>query len=350
MDWTASGISNTFDYEVLDSALGHVGWLDSVTGGSLVQAHRGDYRVSASLDIDGEVPPVNGYIRIWHTAVLDGEEARTCLATLVPEPMDGDYESGRWTGSLELYSGMKRMDTDLRVRDVGLAAGGNLATAWANRVSGAGSVPLVSSSISADATASRAMVFEFGGSWLHEAHIIADALGGYIGVADTGEVTLEKYVAPARRSASWSLVTGPSSAILPGIGLDRAEVCNRVIARYEDNGRKYYANAVLDSSHPWSRNRIGRWEAATLDVEAVSAPIQSNLDALAERELDARAGVGDVYEARILFDPAIRPGTVGTVVYADSPDDAGVAFKAFCSQREVALDAGMVTTLTLEEM
>ena len=53
---------------------------------------------------------------------------------------------------------------------------------------------------------------------------------------------------------------------------------------------------------------------------------------------------------RTLYDPAIAPGTVGDVRYADSPDDPGLSVRAFCSQREVALDAAMTTTLTLEEL
>ena len=82
----------------------------------------------------------------------------------------------------------------------------------------------------------------------------------------------------------------------------------------------------------------------------VAAPVQSNLDRIVANELASRSSTGNVYEVRALFDPSVRPGTVGTVAYADSPRDAGLSFRAFCSQREIQLDPAMTMTLTLEEM
>lgn len=350
MDWSASGILNTFEFELLDGGLNHTGWLDGVTGGSVVQAYRGDYRVTGTIECDGEFPPMSGYVRIWHTATLGAETVLTCLATLVADKPRGEYADGRWTGSVDLYSGMKRMDTTLRMKDAGIAKNRNLSEYWEGLVSGPGSVPRIEPGISLTAGATKAYVLEFGETWLSEAHVVADALGGYNEIADTGEVVLAPYIAPANRSASWSLVTDADSVVLPGVGLDPAEVVNRVVARYEDDGKLYYSSAQLDDAHPWSRGSIGRWEMRSVDADAVAAPIQANLDKLAQKELDSAAGVGDRYEVRCLFDPDIRPGTVGTLTYSDGPGSPGITLTAFCSQREVELDAAMTMTLTLEEM
>ena len=350
MDWSASGILNTFEFELLDGGLNHSGWLDGVTGGSVTQTYRGDYRVTGSIECDGEFPPMSGYVRIWHTATLGSETVRTCLATLVADNPRGDYVNGRWTGDVDLYSGMKRMDTSLRMKDTGIAKNRNLSDYWSGLVTAPGSVPLIEPGISLTAGATKAYVLEFGETWLTEAHMVADALGGYIEVADTGEVVLTPYIAPANRSASWSLVTDADSIVLPGVGRDPAEIVNRVAARYEVDGKRYYGSAQLDPAHPWSRNNIGRWEMRSVDADAVASPIQTNLDKLAAKELDSAAGVGDRYEVRCLFDPSIRPGTVGTLTYIDSPGSEGITLTAFCSQREIDLDAGMVMTLTLEEM
>jgi hypothetical protein len=123
---------------------------------------------------------------------------------------------------------------------------------------------------------------------------------------------------------------------------------NRVIARYESNGKVSYAASTVDPSHPWSYANIGRIVTETVDDPQGSGT--GWLQKLTDRELAARTSAKGLYEVVTLFDPAIQPGTVGTVRYADSPDDGGLQFKAFCSQREIQLDATMTTTLTLEEL
>lgn len=350
MDWHSSGIENTFEFETLTRGLAHTGWLENVTGGSIVQSYRGDYRVSASLELDGEIPGVNGYVRIWHTARKGGEAVRTCLATLVPEMPGMEYRLGRWTGSLDLYSGMKRLETSVWRADSGIAKNTAIAAKWADFVRNAGSVPYTAPGISTSKKTSAAWVLEFGVPVLSTCHSLADALGGYIEVDEAGRVCLVPYVLPSRRSASWELASGIDSIVLIGVEREAPEICNRVVARYDADGKTYYSQAYLPSSHPWSRDRIGRQESYSMEVDEVAAPIQANLDKIAADELAARSATGSRYEVRALFDPSIKPGTVGTVSYADSPHDAGLSFRAFCSQREIELDAAMTMTLTLEEL
>ena len=350
MDWHASGITNSFEYELLDRSLAHTGWLGNVTGGTIEQSYRGDYRVTASLELDGDIPPVDGYVRIWHVATLDGETVRTCLATLVPELPDVEYRLGRWTGTVDLYSGMKRLETSVWRADSGIAKNTGIAARWATMVRDAGSVAYVAPGIAKGKKTSAAWVLEFGVPVLSTCHSLADALGGYIEVDEAGRVCLVPYVLPSRRSASWELASGIDSIVLVGVEREAPEICNRVVARYDADDKTYYSWAYLPSSHPWSIDRIGRQESYSMEVDEVAAPIQANLDKIARDELAARSATGSRYEVRALFDPSVRPGTVGTVSYADSPHDAGLSFRAFCSQREVELDAAMAMTLTLEEM
>ena len=348
MDWTATGISNSYEFELLDATLNHAGWLDGVTGGTITQTYRGDYRVTASLDTDGTAPPANRYVRIWNVATLGGETVRTPLATLMPDLPGGEYRLGRWTRSVDLYSAMKKLDTTLIVQDYGLAKNTAAASKWQQLVKSNGAVPLVSSGVSTTAKTASARVYEFSTPVLSILHELADTASAYIEVDPLGRVCLVPYVLPAKRGVSWRLQSGPESIMLVGVGLESPEPVNRVIARYESGGKVYYARSDVAASHPWSNARINR-----IVAEVIDDPVGSGtgwLQKLTDRELAARTGAKGLYEVTTLFHPAIQPGTVGTVSYWDSPDDGGLAFKAFCSQREIQLDAAMTTTLTLEEL
>lgn len=349
MDWHASGITNSYEYEVLDRSMNHLGWLDGVTGGTISQSYRGDYRVTASLELDGQIPSMNGYVRIWNVASLGGETVRTCLATLMPEIPGMDYVLGRWTGSLDLYSGMKRLDTSLWTKDYGIAKNTAIAPTWSKYVADAGSKPLVSSGISTTKKTGAAMVLEFGTPVLSTCHALADALGGYIEVDPQGRICLVPYVQPKKMGSSWRLQSDADGMMLVGVAKDSPEVVNRVVARYETGARVYYAASTVAAAHPWSFANIGRWETRSMDVDAPGSGT-GWLQKMADAELASLSDVGGRYEVRTLFDPAVKPGTVGTVAYTDSPDDGGLQFRAFCSQREIELDAAMTTTLTLEEI
>ena len=349
MDWHASGITNDFEFELLDRYLKHVGWLDGVTGGSIAEAYRGDYRVTGTLEFDGDAPPISEYVRIWAVSTLGDETVRTCLATLAPDPPSREYRYGRWVGSVDLYSAMKRLDTCLRNKDGGLGKNKLLADYWSYIVDFNGAVPVIGGGISKTKKTTKALVFEGGEPVLSSLHVVADALSGYIEVDAYGRVVLSKYVLPSKRSASWSLGSGGGSIMLIGVDETPPELCNRVIARFEDDdGKATYAAAYASASHPWSYESTGRKEAYFMDVGERTSTASNWLATLASQELAARMAAKSVFEVTTLFDPVVRTGTVGNVFYSDSPDDPGLSFKAFCSQREIALTPSMTTTLTLE--
>ena len=350
MDWHASGITNDFSYELLDNALAPVGWLDNVTGGSLTESYRGDYRMTATLELDGDIPPLKGYVRIWHTSTLGSETVRTCLATLCPEEPSMEYRYGRWVGSVDLYSAMKRMDTNLRNKDRSLAKNTSIPTFFSELARYSGAIGAVDGTIPSTSKTTKAYVFEFGDSLLSNAHVLADAVSGYIHAARDGRVRMTRYVLPSKRAQSWTLESGESSIMLVGLGREPEEMYNRVVARYEADGRKYYGQADLAASHPWSWSQTGQRVTYPMDVDMVATPIQTNLDKLAAQQLASLTATRASYEVTCLYDPAIVPGTVGAIHYADGPDGSGVDVRAFCSQRETALDPSMTMTLTLEEL
>lgn len=348
MDWHASGILNRFEFEVLDLKFNHIGWLDNVTGGSIEESYRGDYRVSASLDIDGQVPAITGYVRIWHVASLAGETVRTCLATLCPDTPALDYELGRWTGSIDLYSALKRLDQTVRTSPGGIGKNTLLANYFKTMVGWGGATALIGGGISKTARSTKSYLFEFGEPVLSNIHVIADALGGYVEVDPQGRICLVPYVVPSKRGETWRLGSGDDSILLPGLSSSPAEGVNRVAVRYETDAKTWYATSDAPSSDPRSRAQTGRVVAEAIDVDTVVGGGSGWLQRYADNELKSRLSTADLFEARCLFDPSIRPGTVGTVDYNDSPGGGSVTFRAFCSQREIELDATMAATLTLE--
>lgn len=350
MDWTASGITNTFEFETLDSKLRHTGWLENVTGGSIEESYRGDYRVTASLDLDGEVPPLAGYVRIWNVATLGDEAVRTCLATLVPERPSMELLHGRWVGSVDLYSAMKNMDDTLRLKDGALSKGKALLAEWRKFVNDNGAVAGTTTGISSTAKSTKAIVWEFGSPILSDAQTLADALNGYMGVDPQGRVTLTPYIAPAKRPQSWRLDSSERSIILPGLEMEPAEAVNRIAARYESNGKAWYAHSDAKASDPRSAAAIGHVVTETIDVETVVGGQSGWLQTYADRQLASRLATKDSYEVVTLFDPSIRPGTAGTLEYSDSPSGEGVTKRVFCSQREIELSPAMTMTLTLEAL
>ena len=63
----------SFEYELVDpfDLDLSLGFIDGVTGGRITESYRGDYRSTAFIDIDGELPPIRPLVRIWH---VDGSD------------------------------------------------------------------------------------------------------------------------------------------------------------------------------------------------------------------------------------------------------------------------------------
>lgn len=350
MQWTQSGIAHSWDFQLVDSVnlSDGRGWLSGVTGGKLTESYRGDTRSMVTLDLDGATIPLGTAVRVWHTATYNGETERECLGTFHPEPYSYDYDMGRSHGSITCYSSLKKLSSTLsgNVRGVGKV---NVINWFKTIAVWAMCVPWVQPSWKTSATFSSSYVWDMTAeNFLTEAQRCADAVGGYLGVDEQGRVTLTPYIAPSDMPSTWTL----DGLALVGVKVDTPDIVNRVVAKYEKDGKTYKAVKDADSTHPWAKAKIGRIEAVSINPSTIEdgANIQQTLDKLVADELKSKTSTTTDYSVDAMYSALIKCGTVGTFVYQDSLDNEGIMAKVLCSGREIALDYTAQMALTLEEI
>lgn len=352
MDWTATDMENRFEYELVDPFALDVswGWLEDVTGGRVTESYRGDYRSTASIDIDGERPPANALIRIWHVASAGGEELREELGTFAQGKPSLAYRNGRTVGSVPLCSSMWRLAQDVRPASATYSPGTSVAAHFRQIVSEAGCTPLLHPSVDEGAAFPSDHTWAGGESVLTECHACADALGGMVQVDAHGRVVIEPYQRPSARADSFAL--DPSTAVIErgGVAVTAADWFNCAVVTATVDEAEYVGVAKVDESHPLHMRRTGYWKT---DYRTMSDPpedgVQEAVDAEAASVLAQVANAPAVYSADMLYLP-VRCGEVGTFWYADSPDDAGLAVRGLLTQREIDLDAAMRMRATFEEV
>ena len=362
-DWTQSGIKNTFRFEAVDSKNPtiHICDLEGVTGGKLTQSYRGDYRSSASLDLDGTEIPNHCAIRIHHTASAGNQQpVENILATLVPQPPSCTLTRGRITGTVELYSAMKSLDGDLVTANSTINKNTVAWQKFKSIVGLSGQPARVDSGIqSANAALKSAWVWEHGKSALTAAQKMADTCNGYIEIDNEGYVCLVPYENPSNRTTGGTISTGINSLILLGVTLSQGDICNKVLCSYEkssgDTKKTYSKQAVLDPTHPWSFQNIGRWCAeeiqapSTIDENTTEANINKLLEQEVKKSLSSKASYKRTFGVNMLYTPSVDVGNAMRLHYQDSANGEVIDANVFISQRDITLDASMQMELTCEE-
>ena len=340
-----------YAYQLIDAGNLDVayGWLGGVTGGKVTESYRGDYRSSCELDLDGAEVALGRAVRVWEVSVADsGEEtSRRPIGTFFPDPGDMDLSHGRLTGTVSLYSAMKRLGTDLRKGDATFPKGAAMVDKFCSMVASSGGTPHVQSGFGAGRKFGSNRLWEHGKSALSACHDIADALTGWVDVDEWGRVTLSPYVVPAKRADSFSLT---SRDVEVSVGMSSPDVVNRVIAHHEVDKRLYGAEAHVADSHPWAFSKIKRWETeeASVPTLAENADVQKELDALVKRRLAELSDVRKTYSATALSEAAPKPGLVGRFLYQDIEGGVQVNDRVLVSERETDLSGSGMSQLTLE--
>ena len=360
-DWSASGIKNEFAFECVDSRYldSHICWLDGVTSGKITQTYRGDYRTSATLDVDGVDLPKHCAIRIWHTATLNSNSVTEELATLIPQTTSYTLERGRITGSIDLYSPMRFLDSDLVTKNVTINKGESAKDKFAAQCRLSGFTPLIDNIIdTANAKLASAWVWEHGKSVLYLLQHLADIANGYIMVDSHGRVVLQPYINPSQIATSITIDTGINSLVLLGVDISTGDICNKVIASYEMNSGDTKdirtAEAVLDATHPWSFQSLGYWAAEEINsptfAQNVSAStVDSQLQAAAKKALATKSSYKRTLGINMLYNPDVAVGRTAYLSYQDSENGEKIHTNVFISQKEIELTAAMQCSLTCEE-
>lgn len=339
MDWGASGITNTYEFEVLHHTdlNQHIGWLDCVTGGQLDYGYRTELRASGSLDISGDLPKGSYCIRVWHTAKLGGETFRECMGTFIPDSKSIERVNEHGKGSIDLYSvgtyklSKRKSHWDCPVKK------GTASIAYIKSLASIVGASVVSQVAEKNVTADR--VREFGVTFLSEAIAIADLMGARIDADRTGAINVVPYVPASRKTVSVKLPNGAKSVVMPGVSIENPTVINRVICKATINGATTYRQAVLSGSHPWSMQNIGYWSDAEYSPSGVSTVAQ--LESYAKSRLTELSSAATKKKVKSLY----------------VPFEAGQIAEAFCegewivgliASASVRLNAAMETTFEIE--
>ena len=346
MDYTASGITNTFEYELVKVFAPHesLGLYDSATGGKITRKWSADYRESLTLDIDGELPPMGALVRVWHTATLGDESERTCLGTFMQESSSLDYIKGRYVGTISLQSCLLRHGTDKRGNNRNIGAGTNVVSLFRSIVSGDGGDPWVDTGLNSSKTFTATHVWEFGESALDELQRCADALGAMIHTSPYGATELRTYLAPGDRPVSWTLT---ADNLIPSISVSAPEVVNVVQLQYTPQGSQsgQFASAYLPASHPWSMQSIGRHAAKVYQLQQLT---KASVSAQAQYLLE-QTPAGNKWTATLPYMP-LQTGSKGALVYQDVDGVDGIAAYATIDSLEINLDTAMEMQAILTEV
>lgn len=343
---------NGFEYELIDPFLldQSFGFLNDVTGGKVTESYRGDYRATASIDIDGEFPDARYLIRIWRVEEGESEQVRTMLGTFTQGKPSIRYINGRKIGSIPLYSSMYRLGLDLVAYPRTYAAGTEIIPLFESIVKESGSTPWVHPGFISGAMFGSETVWEGGETTLSMCHKCANALGAMVGVDSLGRITLEPYQPPAYLSDSFAINSYSADIVCEGVGITTADWCNYAVVTATVDEVEYVGTATVDVNNPLHPKRIGYWKA---DYSTMSDPPASDVQAVVElaakTKLAELSNAPNIYSAEMLY-CNITCGEVGTFWYKDSPDDDGLFVRALVTQREIDLTPAMRMRVTFEEV
>lgn len=347
MDWAASGIINTFDYELVNCvSLASTGErLTGVTGCSIKEAYYADTRASATLELDGSRIPEGMAVRIWHTATLGDEQVTEALGTFMVDEDSPTISYGRMSGEVSLVSMLARYSTDLIGTDMGVSDV-PVASWFEAAVADGFGVPLVMPGIDRSKTFSP-WVWEFAKSTLWALNQAADAVGGRIDVDGYGRTVLSPYGVPSSRADTFEITP---NVLEVGITRTDGDRVNRVVVCYEpSDGDPIYADVRVDAAHPWHPSKIGRWYTKDYNESQPEDPTQAGIERLARRYLAVNSDASRKWEGKGLYLP-VKCGEVGRLTYSDADGGESVNARVMLQQKSYKLDAAMETSYVLDEV
>lgn len=352
IDYGASGLIQRWEHALVDSrTLDEVEPLQGVTGYSLTESWRGDYRQTGSIDIDGKALPAWAGVRSWLVTTQDGETEREELATLLPKPAEIETRFGRELVTHDLQSPLVKLAGRRIGYDVAVPAGAPVESRFLTLCDMCGAVGWVHPAFTS-ASQANPRVWEAGDTFLTECHTIASTVGGRVEPDSYGRVCLVPYQLPALVSPSFEIEAGPGASVLPGVTLGEPEIVNQVMCVHSQDDRRYYSTATVDPTHPWSFERLGRWYTVVIEAPEIAqgANVQATLDAATAQALAAKTDVSRVWSVRMAYAP-VRVGQAGTIRYIDSANMEPVELSGFVSAREVFTEgAAVFMELTIEEV
>lgn len=240
MDWTKSGRTDEFTFEVLSPSKKpqHIGWLSNVTGGSITWDWNSDTKVSGKIDVKKQYLVNNCLIRVRMVSKLDNETKTTLLGTFFAATTDGEYDNGIYTGSVDLKSTLCRHTEDKLRKNYTLAKGHSAIGYYKRMFMWLGGWPAVHGV--RDRKMRKTHVIEFGKTPMDALKYIAKYLDAEIVVDANGKTIMRKKTAASAKPVSYRIPTDARSVTLEGVDISstQAGTPNCVAVKFE--GSKKY--------------------------------------------------------------------------------------------------------------
>ncbi len=345
MDWTASGITNTFRYEMLDP------WCHDSRGDlevyscSISEGYYTDAKAQADFEVSGNSYVENSAIRVWHSATLGEETITECIGTFIPDTQSETLKYGSSVLTLAMMHPLDKLATDYRNGDFSVDAGRNIADFVKDRIEGSGADANISPALVASNKGfSSAWIWEHGDSVLSAINKAADACNYRVGADEFGAVTFYPYVVPSARDIAYTFPTGALSITMPEVKISTNEIVNCVNVKATKDETTLTARATVAATHPWHFTRIGRWYGKTYEESQMDDFSQEAVNKKAKQYLAENDNTTRKWEATCLYVPI----KCGDVVMFDTGD--GTQVKAMVQQRKITCDKTMQMELILDEV
>lgn len=271
-------------------------------------------------------------VRIRYKAVdEDGNTDTVTLGTFLCGGMESERSHGGRTGRLTLLSPLTRWTETVLGVDWTCSKGGSALSMWYKilRSELGKDCNLWDKPEPADKAYSKTSIFQWDTSKRSALTQTADFLGGMVGLARSGNVTMPAYVAPKNRPLSYEVPVGAHSITFEGVDVTdtRQDVVSRVFARYEGtNGTGasakkvvVFGSAQLDEDNAYSFAKRGRNVDRTLRIDQLSPQTAAEANARAAAALSRVKSPSTNYR----FSSWYMPIDVGDVIrfrYQDNTD------------------------------
>lgn len=324
---------------------GTVRRLDGVdaSGGSIDQGYYTDTRVSGKLRVHGGGWERNQLVRVTHS--VRGSSWSEDLGTFFVSKSPGKWQDGEWVDDLTLQSALWALGQGKVAQPLVVRSGTTVRTAMGNLLTGWGRP--YRDLASSDARLSADVVYESGKSYLSVLYDLAGTAGVRLGVDGRGRVTLEDYVEPSQKAASFELSVYDRRGIMHD-GISRESdfgerpsqvvvhckyTVERTVTKTNTKGKTTQSQeseqrelvGVAEVGSGWaSRGQRGYVLTDYIDLEdgQLATKTQAAADAAARAYRDRESGESVTWSVTTQYFP-VSQGDVGTLVL---PADAQLGY------------------------
>ena len=316
MDWTTPGRIDSFEFEKIkiNNLSKSLGKITGVTEGTLTFGYDTELKVSGTLTVVNTNFVNNCLIRVWYKPTLNGKTEKIELCTCFAKTSEMSYDNGMWSGTINLRSVLARHIDDELAKNYVIAKGKRALSYFDNMFKWLGGAAVRSGVKNKKYT--KNVVYEMGKRPMDVLQGIADFVGGQITCDTHGRTVLQKYVAPGKKTVSYTLPSGSYSVTLPGLSFEdsTAGTVNRVGVKYTYNNKTIWGLAKAASSSNISYAKQGRHITRTFTLNSMSPKTKARANAVAKSKLYSESTRSKYWKLKCYYLPITALCLKGGVV------------------------------------